>query len=119
MNFETMLDFFTPDADTVTKNCVECGAEFTVAIRQRTSKVRCNDCQKARDYQNFKTCRHKRDQSVTLGSPWMDLLLAVIRQAQKDKDIEYLQAEDGAQMLAKALGVKIDYDTEILFSRLT
>ena len=115
-NFDTMLKFFTPDSDVVTIACEDCGKVFDVLQKQKGRIHKCDDCQKESRRRKGKATYVALDMR-SVGEPSLDLALAVIRQAKYEahrgsyEAKEYLEAEDGAQLLLRVAGIPLDEDT--------
>jgi hypothetical protein len=101
-DFMVKYNWFVAESDDVEKYCELCGDPFTVDKRQGGHKTKCDPCQQEYQIQQAKTryaCKTK------FFDPECDLVFAVIQQAQRDNDKEFL--EDGAPLWFRALGLNL------------
>ncbi len=85
-DFDTMLDFFSPETDYVDTYCSVCGAPLSVRKRG-TKRPLCEDCKREaqRDLNHKKYMkRHDPTLCYRYGDPTVDLVGAIIRQAKND-----------------------------------
>ena len=119
----TMLDFFSPDVDYVYTYCAECGTPLSVN-RQATKRPLCPDCK--REVAIERDRRRNADRTpYRYGDPVVDLVGAIIRQAEHDAawhtqrcpdgsaldisecDVREFIADNGVELLLKALGIGV------------
>ena len=117
-NFDTMLRFFSPEHELTDYPCEECGCLIKVDMDYKNHKRLCETCRQERV---DRVQRRKNDKAKVFYSdePTLNFVLAVIKQACWDAQKgdyharEYLEAEDGAELLLRCAGVKVDYDAEM------
>lgn len=124
-DFQTMLDFFSPETDYVYTFCAECGVPLSVH-KQGVKRPLCEDCkreaQRERDHTKY-VKKHDPTLYHRFGDPTVDLVSAVLRQAEHDAawqrhynpdgqelDIAECEARDfildgGAELWLRALGI--------------
>lgn len=107
-DFQTMLDFFSPETDYVYTFCAECGVPLSVH-KQGVKRPLCEDCkreaQRERDHTKY-VKKHDPTLYHRFGDPTVDLVSAVLRQAEHDA-AQFLVAHDGAELWLKCVGIGV------------
>ena len=101
-SFDIKYAWFVAESDMVEKFCEVCGDPFSVDKRQGGHKSKCDRCQLEYQQEQAKfryACKTK------FFDPECDLVFAVIQQAQRDNDKEFL--EDGAHLWIRILGLNL------------
>jgi hypothetical protein len=101
-DFAVKYNWFVAESDMVEKYCEICGDPFTVDKRQGGHKTKCDPCQQ--EYQ-IEKARARYACKTKFFDPVCDLVFAVIQQAQRDGDKDFL--EDGAPLWFRALGLNL------------
>jgi len=101
-DFSVKYAWFVAESDVVEKFCIDCREPFTVCKKQGGHKTRCDRCQAEYEVINDKQ-RYVAKNST--GDSVCNLALAVIRQAQRERDIEFLA--DGAPLWLRATGLNL------------
>jgi len=126
-DLDIMLDFFSPETDYVDTYCSVCGVPLSVRKRG-TKRPLCKDCkreiQRERDHEKYVK---KQDHKLyfRFGDPVIDLVGAIIRQAENDAawqrkfhadgqelDLEECDANDfildgGVELWLRAIGLGV------------
>ena len=122
-NFDTMLRFFSPEHELTDYPCEECGCLIKVDMDNKNRKRLCDSCRQER-VDRVQRRKNENAKEYHSDEPTFNLALAVIRQARWDAQKgdyqarEYLEAEDGAELLLRCVGVKVDYDAERMFKEM-
>lgn len=101
-SFATKYAWFVKESDMVEKFCTVCGDPFSVCKKQGGHKSKCDRCQLEYQQEQAKiryACKTK------FFDPVCDLVFAVIEQARRDEDTEFLQ--DGAPLWLRSLGLNL------------
>jgi transposase-like protein len=97
-DFDIMLDFFSPETDYVDTYCSVCGAPLSVRKRG-TKRPLCEDCKRAiqreRDHEKYLA---KSKLYYRFGDPIVDLVGAIIRQAENDAAWQRRFRSDGQEL---------------------
>jgi hypothetical protein len=101
-DFAVKYKWFVAESDDVEKYCEICGDPFTVDKRQGGHKSKCDKCQQ--EYQ-VEQAKNRYACKTKFFDPECDLVFAVIEQAKRDNDTEFLQ--DGAPLWLRCLGINL------------
>ena len=94
-DFQTMLNFFSPETDYVYTFCAECGTPLSVN-NHATKRPLCEDCKReAKQETERKKYLKKAVIPNRYGDPTVDLVYAVIQQALDDRDWQRKHHYDG------------------------
>ncbi len=97
-DFQTMLNFFSPDTDYVYTSCAECGTPVSVNVHG-TKRPLCEDCKReAKQETERKKYLKKAVIPNRYGDPTVDLVYAVIQQALDDRDWQRKTNPDGHEL---------------------
>ena len=97
-DFETMLNFFSPDTDYVYTSCAECGTPVSVNVHG-TKRPLCEDCKReAKQETERKKYARRAVMPNRYGDPTVDLVYAVIQQALDDRDWQRKTNPDGHEL---------------------
>lgn len=97
-DFEVMLDFFSPETDYVYTFCAECGAPLSVH-KQGVKRPLCEDCKRESKAETERKKYAKRAVMPNrFGDPTVDLVSAVLRQAEHDAAWQRRYNPDGQEL---------------------
>ena len=97
-DFQTMLNFFSPDTDYVYTSCAECGTPVSVNVRG-TKRPLCEDCKReAKQISSRKKYAKNAGMPNRYGDPVVDLVYAIIQTALDDRDWQRKTNPDGHEL---------------------
>ena len=101
-NFAVKYAWFVEESDMVENFCEVCGDPFQVCKKQGGHKKKCDRCQAEYEHE-YDLNRYKA--KTKFHDPECDLVFAIIQQAKRDHDTEFLK--DGAPLWFRALGLNL------------